>query len=129
VSNASASVMRMICARLSVRAAGLSKKCCDMGSNPLSGRALCVAAVEIERQLDYIPGDDCDDGVQSRCCNLGAGRRANGDRFRLKKRPTSGPLSSVSRRGAALFSSSPRIRVGHRPGLSRCRHLAILHER
>ena len=35
------------------------------------------------RQLDYIPGDDRDDGVQSRCGDLGVGRRANGDRFRL----------------------------------------------
>jgi hypothetical protein len=45
-----------------VRAAALSKKCCDMGPNPVSGSTLAVA-VEIERQLDYIPGDDQDDGA------------------------------------------------------------------
>jgi hypothetical protein len=47
--------------RLNVRAAALSKKCCDMGPNPLSGSALAIA-VETELQLDYIPGDDHDDG-------------------------------------------------------------------
>jgi hypothetical protein len=52
----------MMRVRLNVRAAVLSKKCCDMGPNPLSGSALAVA-VEIERQLDYIPGDDHDDGA------------------------------------------------------------------
>lgn len=52
------------------------------GANPLSGWTL-VIAVEIERQLDYIPGDDHDDGAQSRCCGLGAGHRVNGDRLRL----------------------------------------------
>jgi hypothetical protein len=72
----------MMRARLSVRAAALSKKCCDMGSIHV-GKPTPLVAVEIERQLDYIPGDDRDDGVQSRCCGLGAGRRANGDRFRL----------------------------------------------
>lgn len=34
---------------------------------------------------DYIPCDDRDDGVQSRCFGLGAGRRANADRFRLRE--------------------------------------------
>jgi hypothetical protein len=62
VSRASSSVIRMIRARLKVRAAALSKKCCDMGPNPLSGSALAVN-VEIERQLDYIPGDDHDGGA------------------------------------------------------------------
>jgi hypothetical protein len=51
-----------ISARLGVRTAALSKKCCDMGPNPLSGSAPAVA-VEIERQLDYIPGDDHDGGA------------------------------------------------------------------
>jgi hypothetical protein len=44
------------------RAFADNKKCCDMGPNPLSGSAL-VVAVEIELQLDYIPGDDHDDGA------------------------------------------------------------------
>jgi hypothetical protein len=48
--------------RLNVRAALLSKKCCDMGPNPVSGSARAVA-VEIERQLNYIPGDDHGDGA------------------------------------------------------------------
>jgi hypothetical protein len=48
--------------RLNVRAAALSKKCCDMGPNPVSGPALAIV-VEIERQLDYIPGDDHDSGA------------------------------------------------------------------
>jgi hypothetical protein len=48
--------------KLKVRAAGLSRKCCDMGPNPLSGLAL-VMPVEIELQLDYIPRDDHDDGA------------------------------------------------------------------
>jgi hypothetical protein len=58
--------------------------------------------VEIERQLDYIPGDDRDDGVQSRCCGLGAGRRANGDRFRLRECRSAG-------------RSFPTYRAGERP--------------
>jgi len=51
----------MISRSESDRAAGLIKKCRDMGPNPLSGSALAIA-VEIERQLDYIPGDDHDAG-------------------------------------------------------------------
>jgi len=47
--------------RLKLRACGLNKKCCDMGPNPLSGSTPAIA-VEIELQLDYIPGDDHDDG-------------------------------------------------------------------
>jgi hypothetical protein len=50
---------------LSVRAAALNKKCCDMGPNPVSGSALAIT-VEIERQLDYVPIDDHDSGAQSR---------------------------------------------------------------
>jgi hypothetical protein len=42
-----------------------------------------LAAVEIERQLDYIRHDDHDCGGRSRGCGLGAGRRANDDRLRL----------------------------------------------
>ena len=72
VSRASSSVIRMMRLRLSVRAAALSKKCCDLGPNPLLGSPLAVA-VEIELQLNYIPGNDHDDGAQSRCCGLGAG--------------------------------------------------------
>jgi hypothetical protein len=44
-----------------VRAAALSKKCCDMGSSPLS-RGDPIEAVETELQLDYIPTDDHDAG-------------------------------------------------------------------
>jgi hypothetical protein len=51
----------MIRLRLKERALGLSKKCCDMGPNPLSGLALAIA-VETELQLDYIPTDDHDAG-------------------------------------------------------------------
>src|SRR5437762_1751852 len=61
VSCASSSVMRKIWLRLNVRAAALSRKCCDMGPNPLSGSTLAIA-VETELQLDYIPTDDHDAG-------------------------------------------------------------------
>src|SRR5947208_9789468 len=99
--------MRSTAAIESDRAAGLIRKCCDMGPNPLSGWT-CAAAVEIERQLDYIPGDDRDDGAQSHCCGLGAGRRVNGDRFRLKE-PTIGALPLLIRLGEApLLYPRPR---------------------
>lgn len=62
VSRAASSVIRIMRARLNERAALLSKNCCDIGPNPVSGSDL-AAAVEIERQLDYIPGDDHDDGA------------------------------------------------------------------
>lgn len=96
-----------------------------MGPNPVSGWA-CTAAVEIERQLDYIPGDDRDDGAQSQSCGLGTGRRANGDRFRLRV-PTSGPLSLVHAgerpfayhrpaSGSALGRGSRALRITYPPG-------------
>jgi hypothetical protein len=59
---ASSSLIRMMSRSESVRATGLKRKCCDMGPNPLSGSGLAIA-VEIERQLDYIPGDDHDGGA------------------------------------------------------------------
>jgi hypothetical protein len=52
----------MMLVRLNVRAAALSKKCYHIGPNPVSGSSFAVA-VEIKRQLDYIPGDDHDDGA------------------------------------------------------------------
>jgi hypothetical protein len=39
--------------RLNVRAAALSKKCCDMGSIHAGG-SIPFVTVEIERQLDYV---------------------------------------------------------------------------
>ena len=64
--------LRKMWLRLNVRAAELSKKCCDKGANPSQGIGLAIV-VEIELQLDYIPRDDHDGGGQSRCCGLGAG--------------------------------------------------------
>jgi len=100
-----------------------------MGSNPCQGWTRIVA-VEIERQLDYIPGDDRDDGVQSRGCDLGAGpSRQRGPAPPLKS-ADSGPLPIPSR-GAGqrpfLFDRHPRIRVGNSAGaLTLYRHLSIL---
>jgi hypothetical protein len=65
VLRASSSVIRKMLLRLKVRAAALSKKCCDKGANPIRGTGLAVT-VEIELQLDYIPRDDHDGGGQSR---------------------------------------------------------------
>ena len=89
------------------RAPGDNKKCCDMGPNPLSGSALAVA-VEIERQLDYIPGDDCDAGSSPGVVIEGpaVAPTMTGSAFEV---PTSGPLfPNFTRGGAAL-------RFDHRP--------------
>jgi hypothetical protein len=75
-------------------------------ANPSSGSDLAIA-VEIERQLDYIPGDDHDDGAQSRCCGLGAGHRVNGDRLRLRKNTDSGPLLAFPGAGVAALPVYP----------------------
>lgn len=61
------------------------------------------AAVEIERQLDYIPGGDRDDGAQSRCYDLGAGRRANGDWCRLRECRSAGRSFPIMRAGERPF--------------------------
>lgn len=53
VSRASSSDIRKMLLRLNERACGLNKKCCDMGSIHAEG-SIPLAAVEIERQLDYI---------------------------------------------------------------------------
>jgi hypothetical protein len=53
VSRASSSLIRMMRVRLKVRAAALSKKCCDMGSIHVGG-SIPFVTVEIERQLDYV---------------------------------------------------------------------------
>lgn len=82
--------------------------------------------MEIGRQTDYIPLDDHDCGGQSRGFGLGAGLRANGDQPRLKLADQRAAFL-CSHQGAALCSSSPRIRIGTRPRLLRCPHLPILH--
>jgi len=46
---------------LKLRAAGLIKKCCAKGTDPSHG-IVPVISVEFERQLDYIPTNDHDDG-------------------------------------------------------------------
>jgi hypothetical protein len=58
-------------------------------------------------------------GPNPDCCGLGAGRRCNGDWLRLLREPTNGPLpfADQARGSGPSFSSSPRIRIGTRPGL------------
>jgi hypothetical protein len=82
----------MIALRESDRAAGLIKKCWDMGSIHAEGPNPLVA-VEIERQLDYIRQDDHGCGGRSRCCGQGAGCRANA---------TGSALESADQRAASL---------------------------
>jgi len=58
----SLSLIRLMSASESVRAAGLKRKCRDKGASPSKETSQAIA-VEIERQLDYIPGEDHDSGA------------------------------------------------------------------
>ena len=106
--NAAASLMRMIAARLRPRAAGFK------GNVETRGQSLCWGLAFGSRDGNPAPtrlfslGGSRSRG-QSRCCDLGAGRRANGDRFRLFRscRPA-GRSSSFHARGSGPF-------VYHRP--------------
>jgi hypothetical protein len=118
----------MIALRESDRAAGLIKKCWDMGSIHAEGPNPLVA-VEIERQLDYIRQDDHGCGGRSRCCGQGAGCRANA---------TGSALESADQRAASLAdqaggkrpfaflapASGPALRPGARPSVIICPSIA-----
>jgi hypothetical protein len=115
VSRASSSVIRKMWLRLNVRAAALSKKCCDIGPNPLSGKGPC-AAVEIELQLDYIPTDDHDAGPNPRVVveEPAAAATVTGSASKI---PTSGPLSSVEAGERPFAFPRPASGSAIRPGL------------
>jgi hypothetical protein len=99
---ASSSDIRIISRSDNVRAAGLSKKCCGIGSSPLSGIDLS-AAVEIERQLDYIPADDRDAGSSPEVVIEGPVVAPTMTGSALESADQRGRLSQLCARGAALL--------------------------